>query len=164
MTETSARFALPFILPGQAQKEVFHNEALAAIDTALHPSIEAVAADPPGAPEIGASWIVGDAASGTWSDRQDAIATWTSGGWRFVAPVPGMTAWDKGANVWRHWTGTEWSDGALPVAAIWIDGVQVLGPRLPEVPSPSGGTTIDAEARTVIAALIATLKSHGLIE
>ena len=32
MTERSTRFALPFILPGQAQKEAFHNEAVAAID------------------------------------------------------------------------------------------------------------------------------------
>jgi hypothetical protein len=29
MADTTPRFALPFILPGQAQKELFHNEALA---------------------------------------------------------------------------------------------------------------------------------------
>lgn len=34
MTDTSARFALPLILPGQAQKEIFHNEALALLDAA----------------------------------------------------------------------------------------------------------------------------------
>jgi hypothetical protein len=45
-----------------------------------------------------------------------------------------------------------------------IDGQQVVGPRLPDVPSPSGGTIIDAEARAAVDALIATLKSHGLIE
>ena len=42
--------------------------------------------------------------------------------------------------------------------------VGFVGARLPAVASPSGGTTIDTEARAAIAALIATLKSHGLTE
>ena len=32
MSESTARLALPLIAPGQAQKEVSHNEALAALD------------------------------------------------------------------------------------------------------------------------------------
>ncbi|MBX3562450.1 MAG: DUF2793 domain-containing protein [Sphingomonas sp.] len=164
MSETSARFALPFILPGQAQKEMFHNEALAAIDCALHPSIEDVAIDPPATPDPGESWIVGAGAGGAWADRQDTIATWTGGGWRFTGPTPGLVAWDKHAAFWRYWTGAAWSDGGLPAASINIAGLQVIGPRLAEVPNPSGGTTIDAEARAAIDAVIATLKSHGLIE
>lgn len=123
MTETSARFALPFILPGQAQKEMFHNEALAAIDCALHPCVEDIADDPPPTPATGQSWIVGAGAGGGWAGRQDAIASWTSGGWRFTAPLPGMTAWDKAAILWRYWTGTAWSDGAIPAASIRIDGL-----------------------------------------
>ena len=164
MTDMSARFALPFILPGQAQKEVFHNEALAAIDAALHPSVEEIADAPPGAPGAGESWIVDDGASGAWSGKAQMLATWTSGGWRFVAPVPGMTAWDRSAGLWRYWTGAAWSDGAWPAAAIRIGGQQVLGPRLAEVPNPTGGATVDAEARAAIDALIATLKSHGLTD
>ncbi len=164
MTETSGRFALPFILPGQAQKELFHNEALVTIDGALHPSVEEIADDPPGAPDDGESWIVGAAASGAWSGKAHMLAIWTGGGWRFVAPVPGMTAWDRSAGLWRYWTGAAWSDGAWPAAAIRIGGQQVLGPRLAEVPNPAGGATVDAEARAAIGALIATLKSHGLTD
>src|SRR5690606_17821307 len=63
MTEASARFALPMLLPGQAQKELFHNEALTVIDTALHPTVAGIVSDPPGAPDVGASWIVGVAAT-----------------------------------------------------------------------------------------------------
>ena len=37
---TTVRFALPLIAPGQAQKEAYHNEALAAIDAALHACVE----------------------------------------------------------------------------------------------------------------------------
>jgi hypothetical protein len=39
----------------------------------------------------------------------------------------------------------------------------VVGARQPPVPSPSGGTIIDAEARVAIAQISAALMSHGLI-
>lgn len=165
MTDTSARFALPFILPGQAQKEAYHNEALALIDAALHAAIEeGPLATPPGSPEPGQCWIVEDGATGAWAGKAHALACWTGGGWRFITPVAGMPAWNKASAVWLHWSETGWSDGSLPVTALRIGGQQVVGPRLPDVPSPSGGTTIDAEARDAVDALIATLKSHGLID
>ena len=75
-----------------------------------------------------------------------------------------MLAWNQAAGVWMRWTGTGWSEGTLPATALVIDGQQVVGPRLDEVPSPSGGTIIDAEARNAIDGLIATLKSHGLTD
>jgi hypothetical protein len=165
MTDASPRFALPYIVPGQAQKEVFHNEALLVLDGIVHAAVEgAPGATPPAGPVEGGSWIVGAGATGAWSGQDGRLALWSASGWRFVAPVPGMTAWDKAAGFWRHWTGADWSDGALPAAALTIEGRQVVGPRQSEVASPSGGTTIDAEARAAIVALIATLKSHGLIE
>lgn len=165
MAEASSRFGLPFILPGQAQKEVFHNEALALLDGALHPVVEdGPLSIPPASPAPGQGWIVADGATDEWAGRDHAVAVWTDGGWRFVAPVPGMLAWHKPLAHWLHWTGGAWSEGVLPVAGIAVDGNQVLGPRLAAVPSPSGGTTIDSEARSAIAAIIATLKSHGLTE
>ena len=165
MTDLSARFSLPFILPGQAQKEAWHNEALARIDAALHAAVEqGPLTTPPADPEDGQCWIVADGATGEWADRVDALACRTAGGWRFVAPVPGMLAWNLDLGCWLHWSGTAWSDGSLPTSALTIAGQQVVGPRLPDVPSPSGGTIIDAEARAAIDALIATLKSHGLID
>lgn len=164
MTERSARFALPFILPGQAQKELFHNEALAALDGLVHAAVEGAAATPPADADEGDSWIVATGASGAWAGHSGSIAVRTAGGWRFLGPLIGMSVWDKAAGFARRWTGTAWSDGALPVAAIRVGGSQVVGPRLADVPSPSGGTTIDVEARTAIGALIVTLKSHGLID
>jgi hypothetical protein len=165
VTDASPRFALPYIVPGQAQKETFHNEALLALDGIVHAAVEAApSATPPAVLVEGESWIVGAGATGAWSGQDGRLALWSAGGWRFVAPVPGMTAWDKAAGLWRHWTGTVWSDGAMPAAALLIEGRQVVGPRLTAVASPSGGTTIDTEARAAIAALIATLTSHGLTE
>jgi hypothetical protein len=165
MTETSGRFALPFILPGQAQKEAYHNEALALVDAALHACVEeGPLATPPATPAAGQSWIVAAGATGAWAGKADSLACWTAGGWRFVAPVPGMAAWNLDLGCWITWSGAGWSGGELPATALIIGGQQVVGPRLPDVPSPSGGTTIDAEARAAVDALIATLKSHGLIE
>ena len=165
MTDTSPRFLLPFILPGQAQKEAYHNEALTLIDAALHAQIEAGPLDEvPDEPEPGQCWIVGTGAGGAWTGKADSLACWSAGGWRFLPPRPGMLAWTIDPGCWLHWTGTGWSDGEWPASALVIGGQQVVGPRLPDVPSPSGGTTIDAEARAAVDALVATLKSHGLIE
>jgi hypothetical protein len=165
MTDISPRFLLPFILPGQAQKEAFHNEALAAIDCALHACVEDVGAvDPPAVPNLGETWIVSEGATGAWSAQTDRLATWTAGGWRFTSPVPGMMVWNKVSAHWMLWMGGAWANGILPATALAIGGEQVVGARQPDIPIPSGGTTIDAEARAAVGLLIATLKSHGLIE
>ena len=165
MADTTPRFALPFILPGQAQKELFHNEALARIDLALHPAVEgAPAAEPPTEPVPGECWIVAPAAAGGWSGRDNMLAMWTESGWRFLAPAPGTSAWNKAAAVPLLWDGDQWRTGDLACTGLLVDGVRVVGPRQPGVASPSGGTIIDAEARTAINALTAALLSHGLIE
>jgi hypothetical protein len=52
----------------------------------------------------------------------------------------------------------------LAATEIIVEGKKVVGERQPPVPSPSGGTTIDEEARVAIAAVTAALKSHGLID
>lgn len=165
MADTTPRFALPFILPGQAQKELFHNEALARIDLALHPAVEGPpAAVPPAAPAPGECWIVAPAAAGDWSGFDNKLAMWTTSGWRFLEPTPGTSAWNKAAAVPLIWDGSQWRTGELACTGLAVDGVRVVGPRQPGVASPSGGTIIDAEARAAIGALTAALMSHGLIE
>ena len=92
-----------------------------------------------------------------------------------MSPLLGMLAWQKAAGHWVHWRGVAGRRGELAVTAIGVGGelpaarftvagVQVVGPRQPAVPSPSGGTTIDHEARAAIDALTAALKTHGLID
>jgi hypothetical protein len=165
MADTTPRFALPFILPGQAQKELSHNEALTRIDLALHPAVEeAPAASPPASPGDGQCWIVAAPATGDWEGREGLLAMWTEAGWRFLAPAPGTVAWNKAAGLPTLWDGWQWREGAVLGSSLVINGVQVVGARQSAVPSPSGGTIIDEEARAAINGLTAALMSHGLIE
>lgn len=163
MSEESARYRLPLLVPGQAQKEHFHNEALVRIDALLGAAVEeGPRADPPAAPAEGQAWIVGEGASGVWTGRTNSLAASTAGGWRFVTPVEGMRVWNRAAGYDMAWNGTGWTAGEVRGSKLVVAGQQVVGERLPAVPSPSGGTIIDDEARQAINAIIATLMSHGL--
>jgi hypothetical protein len=165
MSDMTPRLALPFILPGQAQKEFYHNEALTKIDIALHASVEGQPlAVPPESPVVGQNWIIAAGAIAAWNGKDGMLAGWTEGGWRFVEPIPGMLVWDKASGHWLHWRVVGWSGGELSATALFVAGQKVVGERQPEVPSPSGGTVIDLEAREAIAGLTAVLKSHGLVE
>lgn len=165
MTERSARFALPLLQPGQAQKEVFHNEALTAIDLLLEAAVEEVeAAVPPADPQVGQCWVVAAGAGDVWAGQATRLAAWTAGGWRFLEPQPGTRVWNKAAGLWLYWDGSAWSDGALPATKIMIGGEQVVGQRQSSIPSPSGGTIIDVEARAALAGVIVALQTHGLID
>ena len=42
---------------------------------------------PPASPAIGACYIVGTSPTGAWSGHALALAGYTAGGWRFVAPI-----------------------------------------------------------------------------
>ena len=146
MATDSARLALPFIEPGQAQKEWTHNEALALLDIAVQTTVEGIADTPAANPGVGACWIVGGAPSGAWTGRPGAIAGWTEGGWRFVAPREGMAAWHRAqATLVRYKAGAWVIERAAPIAA------------------PSGGAVTDAECRGAVAAILAALQARGLI-
>ena len=139
------RFALPLLAAAQAQKEMFHNEALTLIDALVAPGAEdGPIATPPSVPQEGQCWIVAGNATGAWSGQGGAIALWTAGGWRFTAPRREM-------RIMRL------SDGAI----LRFDGGAWVTPA--SVADPSGGSVIDVEARAAIAALISCLTAHGLL-
>jgi len=48
--------------------------------------------------------------------------------------------------------------------AVFLDGVKVVGPRLPAIALPADGSTVDSEARSTLDAVLSALRSHGLIE
>jgi hypothetical protein len=164
MSESSTRFSLPLLQAGQAQKELYHNEALALIDLALHAAVEAYALDlPPAVPVPGECWIVGPEPAGDWAGRPGVIAGWTPGGWRFIDPPVGMSVWIKPDALWARRGEAGWIVGEVAASSIVVDGQTVVGAQQPGVANVAGGAIIDAEARTAINAILAALRGHGLI-
>jgi hypothetical protein len=165
MTDSSARFALPHILAGQAQKELYHNEALALIDGLLHPAAVAIGDDlAPADPAPGDCWIVGTVPTGDWVGEAGKLAIWTAGGWRFSQPRAGMQVWLVESDAYAQWNGSAWVTGRLSGTAVEIAGQQVVGPRESAIGDVIGGSVIDDRARAAIAAILAALRSHGLID
>lgn len=94
MTDISANLTLPFLLPAQAQKHVTHNEALSILDHTVQMVLQADdAVVPPVAPLEGQTWALGVGTTGDWSGQDGKIACYCDGGWLFVAPSEGWTAW-----------------------------------------------------------------------
>jgi hypothetical protein len=158
------RFALPLLQPGQAQKEMTHNEALVRLDLATQGAVVAADVDtPPASPEHGACWLVGAAPEGAWAGYPHALAGWTSSGWIFVEPREGMVLWLGPEQGIARFSGGAWRLGVLH-GKVFVEGDQVVGPRCPGVAEPSGGLTVDAEARAAIISVLEALRTHGLIE
>ncbi|WP_375402045.1 DUF2793 domain-containing protein [uncultured Sphingomonas sp.] len=162
--ETTARLGLPLLATGQAGKEGTHNEALALLDLVVGAEVEAMGPNaPPSDPEPGRAWIVGPAPTAAWAGRAGALAGWTGGGWRFVAPYEGLSVWIVAEKLRARFTGGEWVTGEVRAARVLVGGVPVVGPRGAAIAEPAGGATVDVEARAMLGRVLAALRTHGLI-
>ena len=161
---TTVRLAIPLLAAGQAQKELVHNEALQILDMLAAPAVEEPPRTaPPASPVVGACYIVAASPTGSWTGRALNLALYTAGGWRFVAPVAGMTAFVRSAATWATFLSGAWDLGTVRGNNVTIAGQQVIGARAGAISDPSGGSVIDAQARTAIGQILAALRGHGLI-
>lgn len=162
--EASPRWTLPLLYAGQAQKEIFHNEALVRIDALLHGCAQSAdMTEVPELPEPGQCWIVAAGATGAWAGMDDAVACWSEGGWRFIAPRAGLRLLVADRSHPMIHDGAQWRDGAVREDGLYLDGQRVVGSRQEAISVPVGGTVIDAEARTAIMEILSALREHGLI-
>jgi hypothetical protein len=162
--DQSARFALPFLAPGQMQKETFHNEALQAIDMLLCPIVEGLPVQlPPISAAIGSCYLVGADADGAWLGQDGALACMTDGGWRYISSTEGLSVLDRATGeVIVHRNGN-WEAGIVRAQEVRIDDQVVLRNRQPAIAAPAGGSIMDNECRAAVAAILTTLRVHGLI-
>jgi hypothetical protein len=160
----SVRLRLPLLSPAQMAKESTHNEALARLDVLVAAAATEVGRnDPPTSPQPGDCFVVGAAPAGAWIGHAQALACFTTSGWLFVEAVAGMSVLDRSKGCAAHFDGVAWTAGEVRATELTIEGLRVVGSRQPAIPSPSGGTTADSEARAAIDAVLAALRTHGLI-
>lgn len=161
----SARFALPFLAAGQAQKELVHNESLQLLDLLVAAAVEeGPRTSPPATVAVGATYIVARGATDAWAGKDLCLAGYTAAGWKFVAPREGTVAYVASNSVWAVFHGGAWESGLLRGDQVVIGGDQVVGARGAAIVEPSGGPTVDAEARATIGQILTALRTHGLIE
>lgn len=112
------------------------------LDTLVQATVFDEREQPPGTAQPGDAYLVAADAGGDWQGQDRAIAVWLGSNWLFAPPV-------EGASVRRLDTGQMliYSDG-------WSAAL--------EPAEPTGGTTVDAEARAAIAALISALRHSGI--
>lgn len=160
----TARYALPLLSPGQAQKEVTHNEALLALDALVCGCCaQGPSNNPPMEPEIGLSYLCGLAPSGAWAGHPKAVVTWSESGWRFHAPVEGQRLHDRASGrTWCYASG-EWQLGVLHATEVRVNGSKVLGAQQLAIANATGGGVVDVEARNALTQILAALRTHGLI-
>jgi hypothetical protein len=162
--EATERLSLPFIVPGQAQKELAHNEALLRLDAIVAAAVEEEARDdPPPSPTAGATYLIGEAPTGEWAGRADHLAAFSSGGWRYIAPVVGLSIFVKTSGAIAIYQSSGWELGTLRGSRLEIGGKQVVGTQTASITAPSGGGTVDLEARSSISQILTALRQHGLI-
>ena len=108
----------------------------------MHCAIEGEAASPPAAPQDGEAWLVSANAQGDWTGQDGNLALRQAGTWIFVTPRDGLVVLHRpDGQVHRYHGG-------------W------LAPVAPA--EPSGGNTVDVQARSVIAQILLALRQAGV--
>jgi hypothetical protein len=142
-SSTTPVASLPLLVPGQAQKEFYLNQALSILDALCPQAVVASQGAPPAAIADSACFRITSPASADWAGNEDHLAIGIGGDWHFVAPREGMQVFDADAGHWLVFR-SGWRAAVAPVIA-------------------EGGSVIDAAARTALAELIEDLRNIGIL-
>jgi len=116
MSDITTHLLLPYILAGQAQKHVTHNEALRLLDAMVQLSVlDRDVTAPPASPADGDRYIVASSATGLWVGWDLNVAFWVDGVWLRLVPRPGWLAWIADEAAFVVWNGSAWDLVGEPV-------------------------------------------------
>jgi len=88
--------------------------AAVAVDDAIQIAVRDTALTvPPSSPVDGERHIVARDATGAWTGQDNAVATWETNAWRFLAPKAGWCVWSIAADALLVFDGSGW----IPVTA-----------------------------------------------
>jgi hypothetical protein len=152
---STAQFALPLVMPAQAQKHVTVNEALARLDAVAQLRVVSSSVTvPPAEARDGESYIVPIGAADVWTGNEQRIAVFSNGGWVFIEPRIGWRAWDLGAGGPRTFDGSDWvldaqAVGASGAATLW----KVMEFEHQVAPGASNSTSVPIPAGSVVFAV-----------
>ena len=107
----STRLSLPLMAASQADKHVTFNAAITALDWLMQPSVKSRnLTTPPEAPGEADCFIPAAGARDAWMGHADDLAAFVAGGWLFVTPQEGWTAWDATARRPIRFVSGRWQD------------------------------------------------------
>lgn len=141
--DQTRKFSLPLLFSGQAQKEFSINQALSVIDAIVRCVVADSRATPPASPEEGAAYRILAGATGEWAGHDYEVAVRLGGGWHFIEPFEGFRVHDLSIGTSLYF-GSSWEYAIEPS-------------------TPSGGATVDTEARSALSQLIAALRQIGIL-
>ena len=136
-------FAIPLLFAGQTQKEFYVNHAFSLIDSILQRGVVESTSTAPTAPADGGAYRILANAEGPWTGHDGSIAVYVGGAWQFVAPIEGMSVFDRAEGKWLVYQ-TAWQSADAYVA-------------------PTGGAIVDNEARAAVDSLASALRAVGIL-
>lgn len=161
---TTPDLGLPLISALQSQPDVTHNEMVLLLQASLVGAID-LTNTPPGSPVDGDLYICGTAPTGAWTGKANKLAFRYGGAWRFLpgndasgtniamgARQEGLRTYNRTLDVVQIWTGSA-----------WIARYALAAGTQPAIADATGGATVDAEARTAINAVLAALRTVGIV-
>jgi hypothetical protein len=140
---TTANLDLPLLFAGQAQKEFFLNEALSTLDALVPAAVVRSDTVPPIDAKEAQVYRVLPGATGDWTGEDDKLAMRKGAAWSFVDAARGMQIFDQQAGQRLLFDGA-WQAAVEPAV-------------------PTGGDTIDTEARAAVSAIVNALRASGIL-
>lgn len=105
------RLSLPYMVVGQAQKELAHSQGIVRLDAMVQAVVQTVGTlnTPPGSPTAGQGWIVGSSPTGAWAGQANNLAYYINSSWIFVTKFVGMLVYNIADSAEYRWNGSAWA-------------------------------------------------------